>query len=61
VRALGGFTLRTGAMATRVLFDGTRASGVEYRGVTEAGAPAATAFARREVILSAGAFRSPQA
>lgn len=46
----------TGARATRILFNGKRASGVEYRlkGRT------LSASANREVILSAGAFGSPQ-
>ena len=48
--------VRTEAHATRVLFEGTRAVGVEYRhrGRME------TARAAREVILSAGALQSPQ-
>ena len=48
--------VRTNAQATRVLFDGTRAIGVEYRrgGRTE------EARASREVILAAGALQSPQ-
>ena len=43
------------ALATRVLFDGTRATGVEYRqnGVTHSAQA-------REVILSGGSFNSPQ-
>ncbi|SMF80840.1 choline dehydrogenase [Tistlia consotensis] len=46
----------THAQATRILFDGTRAIGVEHRrhGRTE------KALASREVILSAGAINSPQ-
>ncbi|MFY3386026.1 GMC family oxidoreductase [Paracidovorax sp. MALMAid1276] len=46
----------TGAHATRILFEGTRAVGVEYRrgGVT------AQVRAGREVLLSAGALLSPQ-
>lgn len=46
----------TGARARRILFSGKRATGMEYRlhGRT------ATATARTEVILSAGAFQSPQ-
>jgi choline dehydrogenase len=46
----------TGAVATRVVFDGTRASGVEYvkDGVRT------VAHARSEVLLSAGAVKSPQ-
>jgi choline dehydrogenase len=46
----------TDALATRVLFDGQRAIGVEYRkgGTTHA------AYADAEVILAGGAFNSPQ-
>ena len=46
----------TGARAQRVLFDGKRASGVEYR----LGNQLQTAHARAEVVVSAGAFQSPQ-
>jgi choline dehydrogenase len=56
--ALGrpNLTVLTGAHATRVVFDGTRAAGVEYvrGGGTE------RAHAAREVILSGGAVNSPQ-
>jgi choline dehydrogenase len=46
----------TGAHATRLVFEGTRAVGVRYRqGGTEK-----EARATREVILSAGALQSPQ-
>jgi choline dehydrogenase-like flavoprotein len=48
--------VRTRARATRVVFEGTRASGVEYR----RGGIAHVVRARREVILCAGAFQSPQ-
>jgi choline dehydrogenase len=48
--------LRTKAQATRVLLDGQRASGVEYR----RGGKLCTAKARREVILAGGAINSPQ-
>lgn len=49
-------TLRTKAMATRILFDGKRATGVEFiaRGATR------QVKARREVILSGGSINSPQ-
>jgi choline dehydrogenase len=50
-------TVLTGAHAQRILLDGTRATGVEYRdaaGVTQ------RMTASREVILSAGAVHSPQ-
>lgn len=48
--------LRTKAHATRILFNGTRASGVEYRHKGQI----KTAHARAEVILSGGAINSPQ-
>ena len=44
------------ATATKVLFDGTRAIGVSYM----QGGHLRTVMARREVILSAGVFKSPQ-
>ena len=49
-------TVLTGAHATRVLLEGNRATGVEYRshGATN------TAAAAREVILAGGAVNSPQ-
>ena len=50
-------TVLTGAHAQRILLDGTRATGVEYRdeaGVTQ------RVTATSEVILSAGAVNSPQ-
>ena len=48
--------LETKALATRVLFEGRRATGIEYtrRGSTH------RVKARREVILSGGAINSPQ-
>jgi choline dehydrogenase len=48
--------LATDALATRVLFSGRRAIGIEYRqsGTTQ------TAYADGEVILAGGAFNSPQ-
>jgi choline dehydrogenase-like flavoprotein len=48
--------VETGAHATRILFEGTRAVGVEYR----QGRETRQIRARREVILAAGAFQSPQ-
>jgi choline dehydrogenase-like flavoprotein len=44
------------ALATRILFEGRRAVGIEYR----QGAATRTAYADGEVILSGGAFNSPQ-
>jgi choline dehydrogenase len=48
--------VETGALVTRVLFEGLKATGVEYRqnGATH------RALAGREVILSGGAVNSPQ-
>jgi 4-pyridoxate dehydrogenase len=48
-------TVRTGAEARRILFEGTRATGVEYR--HRGGIVAARAA--REVILAAGTFNTP--
>jgi choline dehydrogenase len=49
-------TVRTHALATRIVFDGRRAQGVRYaQGNTES-----EAVARRELILSAGSINSPQ-
>jgi choline dehydrogenase len=48
--------VETNAQATRIAFDGRRASGVSYR---HRGA-ARTAIARREVLLCAGALQTPQ-
>ncbi len=48
--------VETKAHATRILFDGKRAVGVEYRQGNET----KQLRARREVILSSGAFQSPQ-
>ena len=47
--------VRTGALTTRVLFEGRRARGVRYR----QGEAEREALARREVILSAGPIASP--
>ncbi len=55
-RSRPNFSLRDHARVTRLLFDGTRAIGVEYlrRGRLE------QVRAAREIIVSAGAFQSPQ-
>ncbi|HZL31739.1 MAG TPA: GMC family oxidoreductase N-terminal domain-containing protein [Pseudolabrys sp.] len=55
-RSRSNLRIITGAHATRVLFEGTRATGVEYRqdGRT------LTAKANAEVILAGGAYNSPQ-
>jgi choline dehydrogenase len=52
-----GPSVRTGARACRVVFEGRRAAGVEYR---DAGGALRLARARREVVLAAGAIQSPQ-
>lgn len=49
-------TVITRAQATKILFDGKRATGVAYR---QSGA-GKTVSARREVILSGGAYNTPQ-
>lgn len=48
--------VRTGAHITRVRFEGRRASGVEYH----RGREVRSVRARREVVVSAGAFGTPQ-
>ena len=52
----GGVELRTKAHATRILFDGKRATGIGYRRDGQLH----RAMARREVILSGGSINSPQ-
>ncbi len=54
--ARGNLTVLTGAQASRVILEGTKATGVEW---IEAG-QGRSARAAREVILSAGAVQSPQ-
>jgi choline dehydrogenase len=65
-------TIRMHSLATRVLFDGSTAIGVEYREGSHlysadpqqvadpSAAPVQQVFAGREVILAGGAFNSPQ-
>jgi choline dehydrogenase len=48
--------VETGALAQRITFEGTRATGVTYR----KGDALHTVRARREVLLAAGAIQSPQ-
>jgi choline dehydrogenase-like flavoprotein len=52
----GNLRVETHAHATRILFEGKRAVGVEYR----QGKELKQIRARREVIVSAGAFQTPQ-
>ena len=56
VRARPNLTAEVEALATRVTFEGARASGVEYR----QGGRQRVARATREVILCGGAVNSPQ-
>jgi choline dehydrogenase len=55
-RARANLTVRTDALATRILFEGTRAAGVEYRRAAQRH----RARAAREVLLAAGTVASPQ-
>ena len=55
-RGRGNLHVETSALAQRILFDGRRAAGVEYR---QNGA-LCTARARREILVSSGAYNSPQ-
>lgn len=56
VRGRVNLTVLTGALATRILFEGERAVGVEYQRRGRTG----QARAAREVVLAAGAINSPQ-
>jgi len=56
IRSRPNLTVETGALSTRILFEGTRAVGVEY---AQAG-QVRVARAAREVILCGGAINSPQ-
>jgi choline dehydrogenase len=55
-RSRHNLTIELNALATRILFDGRRAIGVEYR----QGGETRTAYAGGEIILAGGAFNSPQ-
>jgi choline dehydrogenase-like flavoprotein len=57
-RSRPNLSVITGARATKLLFEGTRATGVEYR--SDGGGPLRRIAARAEVLLSAGALQSPQ-
>ncbi len=67
----GRLKIQTGALATRIVFDGTRAVAVEYLGgsnlyrasrnpAADAATTKVTVRARCEIILAGGAFNSPQ-
>ena len=55
-RGRSNLHIETAALAQRILFDGRRAAGVEYR---QNGA-LRTARARKEILISSGAYNSPQ-
>lgn len=52
----GSLTVETGALTRKILFNGLRAIGIQY----EQDGRSIEAYARQEVIVSAGAFQSPQ-
>jgi len=56
VRQRPNLTITTGALVTRVVFDGRRATGVEI----DRGGARSFVKARREVIVAGGAYGSPQ-
>ena len=58
VKTRPNLTVISGAMITRVLIDNGAAFGVEY--ALGKGKPLEKVMAKREVIVSAGAFQSPQ-
>jgi choline dehydrogenase len=53
----GNLVVETSALAQRIVFDGRRATAVEYR---RAGGDVQTVRARKEVLVSSGAYNSPQ-
>ncbi len=55
-RGRSNLRIETGALTRRVLFDGRRATGIEF----EQGGRQHVARARREVVLCAGGLQSPQ-
>jgi choline dehydrogenase len=52
----GGLQVETSAMAQRIVFDGRRAVAIDYK---QSGV-ARTARARKEILISSGAYNSPQ-
>jgi len=55
-RSPGNLRVETSALAQRILFEGRRARAVEYR----QGGVLRTASARKEILVSGGAYNSPQ-
>jgi choline dehydrogenase len=56
VRARTNLQIETKALATRIVFEGRRAAGIEYR----RGGTTKCAYARREVIVATGSIKTPQ-
>ena len=56
VRTRANLTIKTGALATKILFEGSRAVGVRF----EKNGQTIEARAAREVIIASGAINSPQ-
>mgnify|MGYP000520702368 CR=1 FL=1 len=59
IRKRKNLTVRTHALATRVLLEGDRAVGVSYRAARRGG-EAISARCEKEVVLCGGAINSPQ-
>jgi choline dehydrogenase len=55
-KSRGNLQIETSALAQRILFDGRRAVGLNYR----QGGTVKTAKARKEILVSSGAYNSPQ-
>src|SRR5262249_43407293 len=56
IRGRGNLRIETGALATRILFEGRRAAGLAYQQRGQA----RQARARREVVLCGGSINTPQ-
>ena len=59
-RPRANLTVMTDTEVVRILFDGRRATGVLIRGAGKKPSPEQTVSARAEIIVSGGAFGSPQ-
>lgn len=57
IKGRSNLKIFTGSHATKILFQGSRAIGLQYVDATK---QTCTVFASREVVLSAGAYGSPQ-
>jgi choline dehydrogenase len=56
IRNRDNLRIVTGALATKIVFEGRRAAGIDYQHNGEI----SSAVARREIVLSGGAINSPQ-